>query len=119
MYIQGYGILAVFIGFSFAFACAELIMSWIVQPKAPGILKEKPYECGMQIFGESRIQFEIKYYLYALLFLIFDIEVIFLFPWAVVYNKLGLFALIEALIFIAILIRGLLYAWRKGALKWQ
>ncbi len=119
MYIQGYGMLAAFIGFSVAFAVAAMVMSWIVQPKAPGYLKEKPYECGMKPFGDSRIQFDIKYYLYALLFLIFDIEAVFLFPWAVVYDKLGLFALVEALIFIGILVIGLVYAWKKDALKWN
>jgi len=119
MYIAGYGILIAFILFSFAFAAAALIMSFLVQPKAPGHLKEKTYECGMKPFGDSRIQFDLKYYLYALLFLIFDIEAVFLFPWAVSYNKLGLFALVEALIFIAILVIGLVYAWKKDALKWQ
>ncbi len=119
MYIQGYGILAAFIGFSLFFACAALVMSWIVQPKAPGFLKEKPYECGMNPFGDSRIQFDVKYYLYALLFLIFDIEAVFLFPWAVAYDELGLFALAEALIFIGILVIGLVYAWKKDALRWD
>lgn len=119
MYIAGYGILVAFVMFSFAFAAAALIMSWLVQPKAPNKLKENTYECGMKPFGDSRIQFDLKYYLYALLFLVFDIEAVFLFPWAVSYNQLGLFALVEALIFIAILVVGLVYAWRKGALKWQ
>ena len=119
MYITGYGILSAFIIFSFAFAAAALIISYIVQPKAPGKLKENTYECGMKPFGDSRIQFDIKYYLYALLFLIFDIEAVFLFPWSVSFNKLGLFALIEALLFIVILVLGLVYAWKKDALKWQ
>lgn len=119
MYIAGYGILAAFIIFSFALTVLMLVMSFLVQPKAPGTLKGKTYECGMKPFGDSRIQFDLKYYLYALLFLIFDIEAVFLFPWAVSYNKLGLFALVEALIFIAILVVGLAYAWKKDALKWQ
>lgn len=118
MYIQGYWILVCFIAFSFAFASAALILSWLVQPKAPGKLKEKTYECGMKPFGDSRIQFDVKYYLFALLFLIFDIEAVFLFPWAVSFDKLGLFALVEALIFIGILIIGLAYAWKKDALSW-
>lgn len=111
--------LAAFIIFSIAFASAALIVSFIVQPKAPGKLKENTYECGMVPFGDARTQFDIKYYLYALMFLLFDIETVFLFPWAVSYNKLGLFALVEALIFIAILFLGLIYAWKKDALKWQ
>ena len=119
MYISGYGILIAFIMFSFALTAVMLIMSFIVQPKAPGKLKEKTYECGTKPFGDSRIQFDLKYYLYALLFLIFDIEAVFLFPWAVSYNKLGLFALVEAFIFIGILVLGLVYAWKKDALKWQ
>ena len=119
MIITGYGILAAFILFSIAFASAALIASWLVQPKAPNKVKNETYECGMKLFGDSRIQFDIKYYMYALLFIIFDIEAVFLFPWAVAYNKLGLFALVEALIFILILVVGLVYAWKKDALKWQ
>ncbi len=119
MYIQGYAILVSFIGFSLCFALAAIIMSWIVQPKAPGKLKQNTYECGMKLFGDSRVQYDVKYYLYALLFLIFDIEAVFLFPWAVAYDKLGLFALIEALIFLGILIIGLVYAWKKDALRWH
>lgn len=119
MIIQGYGILAVFILLSIAFASAALILSWIVQPKAPTETKKTTYECGMNLFGDSRVQFDIKYYIYALLFIIFDVETVFLFPWAVAYNKLGLFALVEAFIFIAILFLGLIYAWKKDVLKWQ
>ena len=119
MIISGYGILAAFIMFSIAFAIAALVLSWLVQPKAPNKTKKTTYECGMNLFGDSRVQFSVKYYLYALLFIIFDIEAVFLFPWAVAYNKLGLFALIEALIFIIILVVGLVYAWKKDILKWQ
>ncbi|OGH99849.1 MAG: NAD(P)H-quinone oxidoreductase subunit 3 [Candidatus Melainabacteria bacterium RIFOXYA12_FULL_32_12] len=119
MIISGYGILVAFIIFSIAFATAALVISWLVQPKAPNKIKNSTYECGMKLFGDSRIQFDVKYYMYALLFIIFDIEAVFLFPWAVAYNKLGLFALVEALIFIVILVVGLVYAWKKDALKWQ
>jgi len=119
MYIVGYGILAAFVLFSVAFAAAALILSFIVQPKAPSVNKEKTYECGIEPLEDSRIQFDIKYYLYALLFLIFDVEAVFLFPWAITFNKLGLFALVEAFIFILILVLGLVYAWKKDALKWQ
>jgi NADH-quinone oxidoreductase subunit A len=104
---------------SIAFAVAALVASWLVQAKSPNKVKSSTYECGMNLFGDSRIQFDIKYYIYALLFIIFDIEAVFLFPWAVAYNKLGFFALVEAVIFIAILVLGLVYAWKKDALKWQ
>jgi len=119
MIITGYGILAAFIFLSVAFASAALILSWLVQPKAPNAMKESTYECGMKTYGDSRIQFGVKYYIYAILFLIFDIESVFLFPFAVAYQKLGLFALIEALIFILILILGLIYAWKKDVLEWK
>jgi NADH-quinone oxidoreductase subunit A len=119
MIVSGYGVLVAFIGFSIAFAMAALITSWIVQPKAPNASKCTTYECGMKPFGDSRIQFGVKYYMYALLFIIFDIEAVFLFPWAVSYGKLGLFALVEAIIFILILIIGLFYVWKKDVLKWQ
>lgn len=119
MIITGYGIFAAFILLSVAFASAALILSWFVQPKSPNKIKESTYECGMQTYGDSRIQFGIKYYVYAILFIIFDIETIFLFPFAVVYKQLGLFALIEVLIFILILVVGLVYAWKKDALEWK
>ena len=119
MLLSGYGILVAFIILSTAFASAALILSWIVQPKAPNKWKKTTYECGMKTYGDSRIQFCVKYYMYALLFIIFDIEAVFLFPWAVVFDKLGLYAFIEAVIFVLILVLGLAYAWRKGALKWQ
>ncbi|MDD3149991.1 MAG: NADH-quinone oxidoreductase subunit A [Candidatus Gastranaerophilales bacterium] len=119
MLIKGYGILAMFIILSTAFALAAVVMSWLVQPKAPNDNKKATYECGMKPIGDAQIQFDIKYYLYALMFLIFDVEAVFLFPWAVAYNKLGLFALVEAIIFIGILFIGLVYAWKKDILKWQ
>lgn len=119
MYLSGYGILVGFIILSVAFASAALVASFIVQPKAPGETKHSTYECGMQTYGDARIKFGIKYYIYALLFLIFDIETIFLFPWAVSYNKLGLFALVEAIIFIVILLLGLFYVWGKDLLRWK
>lgn len=119
MIITGYGVFAAFVLFSVAFASAALILSWIVQPKSPNEIKESTYECGMKTYGDSRIQFGAKYYVYAILFLIFDIESIFLFPFALVYRQLKLFALIEVLIFILILAIGLVYAWKKDALEWK
>lgn len=119
MFLSGYGILLGFILFSIAFASAALIVSWLVQPKAPSETKQSTYECGMEPFSDARMKFGVKYYIYALLFIIFDIETVFLFPWAVSYNKLGLFALVEAIIFIAILLLGLVYVWKKDLLEWK
>ena len=90
-----------------------------IAPKKPSTRKEEIYECGIETKGNIRVQFKSQYYIYALIFLVFDIETIFLFPWAVALGKLPLFAVIEGVIFIAILFAGLVYAMRKGALAWS
>ena len=82
-------------------------------------IKDTAYECGMLPVGEGSARFSVKFYLVAMLFILFDVEVVFLYPWAVAFNRLGLLAFIEALIFIAILLVALAYAWRKGALEWS
>jgi NADH:ubiquinone oxidoreductase subunit 3 (subunit A) len=101
-----------------ALPTAAIIAAGILGPKKPNKLKKTTYECGMKTVGESKIQFRAQYYIFALIFLVFDVETIFLFPWAVAYNQLTLFAVLEAILFILILVGGLAYAWRKGALEW-
>jgi NADH:ubiquinone oxidoreductase subunit 3 (subunit A) len=98
---------------------AAILIASILAPKKPTPLKQSIYECGMETVGESKIQFRAQYYIFALVFLIFDVEAIFLFPWAVAYNQLTLFMVVEGLIFALILLGGLLYAWKKGALEWN
>lgn len=120
MIIQGYGIVAAFVILSIAFVTALLLVSYILQPKAPNIIKKSTYECGMQPEGDARIQFNVKYYLYAIIFVIFDVEAIFLFPWALIFNTERTLTLaIEAFVFVIILVIGLIYAWKKDVLKWQ
>ena len=80
--------------------------------------KLMPYECGVDPIGDARERFSVRFYIVAMLFLVFDVETIFLFPWAIIYDKLALFGLVEMLIFIGILVVGYYYAWRKGALEW-
>jgi NADH:ubiquinone oxidoreductase subunit 3 (subunit A) len=92
--------------------------AWILGPKRPNPIKETTYECGIETVGESWVQFKAQYYIFALVFLVFDVETVFLFPWAVKLGELGLFAVIEGIIFILILIAGLVYTWRKGMLEW-
>jgi NADH-quinone oxidoreductase subunit A len=92
--------------------------AWILGPKKPNPIKLTTYECGIETVGESWVQFKAQYYIFALVFLIFDVETVFLFPWAVKLGQLGLFAVIEGIIFILILIAGLVYTWRKGMLEW-
>ncbi|HQV95215.1 MAG TPA: NADH-quinone oxidoreductase subunit A [Anaerolineales bacterium] len=92
--------------------------AWVLAPKKPNPIKQMTYECGIETVGDSWVQFKAQYYIFALVFLIFDVETVFLFPWAVKLNSLGMFAVIEGIIFILILIVGLAYTWRKGMLEW-
>jgi NAD(P)H-quinone oxidoreductase subunit 3 len=96
-----------------------LSASRLVRPSRRGPERRTTYESGMEPVGGAWIQFNIRYYMFALVFVIFDVETVFLYPWAVAFNQLGLLAFIEALVFIAILVVGLVYAWRKGALEWS
>ena len=95
-----------------------LVMSRLLAPHHPNPTKNDTYECGEKTIGDARVQFNVGYYLFGLVFLIFDVEAAFLFPWAVVLREVGIAGFIEALIFILVLIVGLIYAWRKGALEW-
>ena len=95
------------------------IVSYLISPKVYSPLKEETYECGIETMGSSWIQFKVGYYLFAMLFLIFDVETIFIVPWAVVMKQVGIVAFIEIVIFFLILGLGLLYAWKKRALVWE
>ena len=98
---------------------APLILARFIAPKKPGYSKQAPYECGLESDGDPWVQFNVQYYVYALLFVIFDVEVVFVYPWALVWKGLGPVALAEMAVFIAILAVGLVYAWRKGVLEWD
>jgi NADH-quinone oxidoreductase subunit A len=100
------------------FALAPLVVVWIVAPRKHSRSKGEIYECGLLTTGETWVRFRIQYYIYALMFLVFDIETVFLYPWAVTYRSLGLFALVEMIIFLTMLVIGLAYVWAKGMLKW-
>ncbi|OGO13780.1 MAG: NADH-quinone oxidoreductase subunit A [Chloroflexi bacterium RBG_13_68_17] len=93
-------------------------LNWLLGPKKPNALKRSTYECGIETVGEAWVQFRAQYYIFALVFVIFDVEAVFLFPWAVAYDKLQMYMVLEGVLFILILAAGLLYAWRKGALEW-
>jgi NADH-quinone oxidoreductase subunit A len=101
------------------FALVSVIGSLILGMRKPTPQKQAPYECGMQPVGTARERFSVKFYLVAMLFLLFDIEAVFLFPWAVVYRDLKLFGFFEMLLFIAIVLAGYVYVWKKGALEWE
>jgi len=117
--ILDYAYVGLFLLFGVAFVAGALIVSWLLRPRVPDTVKNSAYECGENVRGASWIQFNVHYYLIALIFVIFDVDVLFLVPWAVALRELGLMAYIEMLIFIIILVLGLAYAWKKGALNWQ
>ena len=116
---QDYGTLLIFLLGGIAFGFIVIITNWLVRPKRPYKEKETTYECGLDPEGPAWIQFNISYFLYALLFVIFDVETVFLYPWAVAFKSVGVYALFEMCIFIGILGLGLFYAWKKGALEWK
>ena len=96
-----------------------LLIARMIAPRKPNDEKLDTYECGMETVGDTWVQFKVQYYVYALVFLIFDVEIIFLYPWAVAFDRLDLLGVIAGVLFIFLLGDGLLYAWRKGALKWS
>ncbi len=100
------------------FPGAALIIPRIIAPRKSTPQKRQTYECGIETVGETYVQFKVQYYLFALVFLVFDVETVFLYPWAVAFQSLSLFYVVEGIIFIAILAAALVYAWRKGALEW-
>jgi len=102
-----------------AFAVGTLILSFLLRPHHPDPEKLSPYECGIPPLMDAWERFSIRFFIIAMLFLLFDVEAVFLYPWAVVYAKLGLFGFLEMMLFIVILLVGYIYAWRKGALEWE
>lgn len=112
----------IFIGLFFALSwtlpAVPIVLGKILAPRRPNPVKQQVYECGVETYGDTRVQFHAQYYVFALVFLLFDVELVFLFPWAVAYNQLGLFALFEMAVFIFLLVVALIYTWRKGALTW-
>ncbi|ANE46669.1 NADH:ubiquinone oxidoreductase subunit A [Paenibacillus swuensis] len=119
MYSNHYVILAIFIGLSVLLPVVALSVGRLLRPNKPTEAKQSTYESGNEPVGDSHIRFNIRYYLFALMFVIFDIETVFLYPWAVAYNQLGLFALVEMFIFVIMLGVAFLYAWKKKVLKWN
>jgi NADH-quinone oxidoreductase subunit A len=98
---------------------ALLIVGWLLGPKRPGADKLSPYECGFEAFEDARMKFDVRYYLIAILFIVFDLEIAFVFPWAVIFRNLGVFGLVEMGIFLGLLVLGFAYVWKKGALEWE
>jgi NADH-quinone oxidoreductase subunit A len=118
-YLTKFFPILLFIFVALAFGVLTLVISYFVQPRYPESEKLTTYECGSEPFSDARMPFPVRYYIFAMLFVIFDIEVIFLYPWALVFTKIGVIGLIEMMIFIGLFIVAYVYAWRKGALEWD
>jgi len=118
-YLTHYFPILFFVVVALFFGVWSLVVSYLVQPKYPEAEKLTSYECGSEPFSDARMPFPVRYYIFAMLFVIFDIEVIFLYPWAVVFTKIELIGLIEMLVFIGLFIVAYVYAWCKGALEWD
>ncbi len=119
VYLAKYFPIFLFIFTGLILGMLTLLVSYFVQPRYPEPEKLSTYECGAEPFSDARMPFPVRYYIFAMLFVIFDIEVIFLYPWAVVFTKIGIVGLVEMLIFIGLFVVAYVYAWRKGALEWD
>ncbi len=98
---------------------ALIVVGNVLGPKRPSAEKLAPYECGFAAFDNARGQFDVRYYLIAILFIVFDLEIAFIFPWALVFRELGVFGLVEMGVFLGLLVIGFIYVWKKGALEWE
>lgn len=101
------------------FGLLLLALGWVLGPRRPDSEKVSPYECGFEAFEDSRTKFDVRYYLVAILFIIFDLEIAFLFPWAVSLDEIGGFGLLSMAVFLTVLVIGFVYEWKKGALEWD
>lgn len=119
MMTSDYVILGTFVLFGMAFVAVTVGVSNLLSHQRPSAEKSRIYECGVEPIGRPWVQFRIGYYVYALLFVVFDIETVFLYPWALIFSRMGPFILLEMVVFVAILALGLLYAWKEGALTWR
>ncbi|HHC71533.1 MAG TPA: NADH-quinone oxidoreductase subunit A [Thiotrichales bacterium] len=117
--LDNYLPILVFIAIGIAFGVGPIFAGFILGPHRPDAEKLSPYECGFEAFEDSRMAFDVRYYLVAILFILFDLEIAFLFPWAVVLDQLGWFGFWAMVVFLGILVIGFIYEWKKGALEWE
>jgi NADH-quinone oxidoreductase subunit A len=116
--LANYAFIGIFTLAAISFPIVPLVLARYFRPKRPTAIKQSSYECGLEIIGDNWVQFRVQYYLYALSFVIFDVEAVFLIPWAVAYGRMGLLALAAMAVFLLVLVAGLVYEWKKGALEW-
>ena len=117
--LNNYFPILMFILVGLAVGLGPLILGKLVSPHRPDAEKNSPYECGFEAFEDARMKFDVRYYLFAILFILFDLEIAFLFPWAVVLQEIGLFGFLAMMVFLFVLVVGFIYEWKKGALEWD
>jgi NADH-quinone oxidoreductase subunit A len=117
--LENYLPILIFIIVGLAIGGIMIVLGFILAPNRPNSEKLSPYECGFEAFEDSRMKFDVRYYLVAILFIIFDLEIAFLFPWAIVLENIGWFGYIAMSVFLGILVIGFIYEWKKGALEWE
>ena len=119
MDLQPYLPVILFILVGVAVGVAPQVIGYALGPNRPDAAKNSPYECGFEAFEDARMKFDVRYYLVAILFILFDLEIAFFFPWAVVLDDIGLYGFFAMMIFLAVLVVGFIYEWKKGALEWE
>ena len=123
--LENYFPVLVFILVGLAFGCVPILLGWVIAPHRPDSEKLSAYECGFEAFEDARMKFDVRYYLIAIIFILFDLEIAFLFPWATIFKEIvgteavKLFGFFEMLVFLGILVVGYVYAWAKGGLDWE
>ena len=117
--LEAYLPILIFLAVGAGLAIVLLGLGLLMAPRRPDAEKDSPFECGFEAFEDSRMKFDVRYYLVAILFIIFDLEIAFLFPWAVVLDKIGVTGLLAMAVFLGVLVIGFIYEWKKGALEWE
>ncbi|MDP2759499.1 MAG: NADH-quinone oxidoreductase subunit A [Sideroxyarcus sp.] len=117
--LENYFPVLLFICIALVMGVAPLVLGMLAGPNRPDEKKLSPYECGFEAFEDARMKFDVRFYLVAILFILFDLEIAFLFPWAIVLKEIGTFGFVSMMVFLAILVVGFIYEWMKGALEWE
>ena len=117
--LENYFPILMFVIIGVVVGVVAMLLGKLISPSRPDPEKNSPYECGFEAFEDARMKFDVRYYLVAILFILFDLEIAFLFPWAVVLREIGMFGFVAMLVFLAILVVGFIYEWKRGALEWE
>lgn len=117
--LENYLPVLIFVVLGLLFGVGPILAGWLLATSKPDSEKLSPYECGFEAFEDSRLKFDVRFYLVAILFILFDLEIAFFFPWAIVLDEIGVFGVLSMMLFLAILVVGFIYEWKRGALEWE